>query len=245
MQNQEVNLPSRVAPFNRRLCVQIGRSAMISVQSNCFRLFPSDLFSRLYLLVDDTYAWQILSIVAIRSDNRCSYKWWTRNTNQVLCLSLVLTRHTRLVEFHASSTFSFSLWSSILGLGWNTANFGGPAAKDASLMGDSGIFLEEMGGNPPGVDELPIEASGSAYRLDGALIGGPPFFFDDTALLGGAISAANGAFEAATGVLDTSEGAPLVHRSNQKFHAWENERKKEREREILRDSHVTKLRFTS
>ena len=71
-------------------------------------------------------------------------------------------------------------------------------------MGDPGTFLEETGRNPPGVDELPIEASGSAYRLDGAFIGGAPFFVDDTALLGGAISAANGSFEATAGVLGTS-----------------------------------------
>lgn len=73
-------------------------------------------------------------------------------------------------------------------------------------MGDSGTFFDEMGGKPViGVeDTLPIEANGSAYLLDG----GRPFL-DDTARLGGAMSAANGSLDAA-GAFETSGASSVV-----------------------------------
>ena len=62
-------------------------------------------------------------------------------------------------------------------------------------MGDS--VFDDIGGKPDiGVDDtFPIEANGSAYRLDG----GPLLFVDN--LLGGAISAASGSLDAGAGVL--------------------------------------------
>lgn len=84
---------------------------------------------------------------------------------------------------------------------------GGAAAAAAAsiLIGDSGTFFDEIGGMPiigVEVDTLPMEARGSAYR---DLDEGTPFFDDMTRLGGGAMSEANGSFEA--GVLKGA-GAP-------------------------------------